>query len=313
VDEAEWTGEHGEKVEVDDMSRPPQYVQGMPLAGIERELADAYAAFDEQCGQTDAIRGHNPPQVRAAWHFDILREEGMTLTNADMRPWEDAYTMSGRFALAIAKRYYSPERVLEIVGRDRAGAAITFRAAKITTDIRIQPGSLTPRNHALQEGKKVELLEKGAFIDPATGRNDTRTFWEMMELGTLNRGVSAEQRQRTRAREEMVLMLRKQEPVIPFLHEDHDIHLEEHLADMARPEWYQAGEKSKSLALAHMQTHRDMLADMLAPEPVGGGEPIVGIGDQPDSPAQVGVGNMPEPLEMAGAGGGAGGARGAGQ
>jgi hypothetical protein len=55
-------------------------------------------------------------------------------------------------------------------------------------------------------------------------------------------------------------------PVIPASYEDHDIHVEEILDFMCRPEFYSAPQKIQSLFYAHSEMERDMLMSNVAPE-----------------------------------------------
>jgi hypothetical protein len=278
LDEDAWNNSHAERIGLDPSAAiKPQLVQGAPLVGLRDEKMDALASFEEASGQTGVLRGQNPAQVRGAFHLDILREESMVLAYADTDQAEHAYELCARLALAIAKHRYTPERVIQIVGRDRAGMALTFKTAVINTDVRVRTGSMHPRNHAVREAKLVELLQYGAFIDPQTGKPNLQLYWEMTELGTLNRSLDPIQRQRIRAREESVRMLLYSDVIMPFDHEDHLIHIEEHLAAMARPEWYEAENAIKALMLSHIEAHRNIAADQLAPETTIPIDPVAGL------------------------------------
>lgn len=279
LDEKQWTGDHGERIAVRRSENPPQYIQGMPLVGIGLEIDRAQMAMAEVTGQTDVLRGQNPTQVRGAFHLDILREESMTLINADVETEERAYVMAAKIALAIAKARYSRERIVEIVGRDRTSHALTLKSAHIETDIRLKEGSMRPRNHALREAKLIELLQYGAFIDERTGRPKMRKFWDMTELGTMNQSVDPEHRQYVRAREENTRMLLYCEIIQPFEHEDHFIHTEEHTGAMARPEFYDSPPPVQQVMLSHLEAHREYIMRDMAPQVNEHPDPVSGLGD----------------------------------
>lgn len=275
ISEDAMTGEHGEMIPVRGTAgrMAPTLIQGQPLVGVANEIERANRSFDETAGETGVLRGENPAQVRAAFHLDILREESLTMLFGDSLTREKVHEKVAKIALALAKRRYSKDRIISIYGRDQAGRALTYKTANILADIRVKEGSARPRNHAAREAKLVELLHNGAFMGP-DGKPDMRSFWEMSELGTFNRAVTTEQKQRNRAREETARMLYG-EIIQPWDHEDHDIHLEEHLGEMARPEWYAASDEIKANMLAHIQFHELIRAKQLAPEAFMGGSGAV--------------------------------------
>lgn len=293
----QFTDQHGELVEIPaGTTVPPQFIQAPPLAGIDGEINRAEFALEEASGMTSVLRGHNPTQARAAFQLEILREEAMTLFNDCAEKSEKSYCTQAKLALSLAQKRYEIGDVMSIVGRDRQGFALTWFDSCLAQDTRVKQGSMIPRNHALREAKLVELLQYGAFKDPVKGLDNTRLFWEMSELGTLNRSIDPEVRQRTRAREEAVRMLVRGEVVLPFEHEDHALHLEEHLSDLARPEWYGAPDARQAVMHAHIQAHRMLLTLEQAPEAMTDMDPVAGL---------VGGGNVPP--QMQGAAGAAGG------
>jgi hypothetical protein len=261
-----WTDEHGEMIAIEPGTGrvKPTIIQGQPLVGITQEIERAKATFDETSGETSVLRGENPAQVRSAFHLDILREESLTLLFGDAKIRERVHELAAKICLSLARRRYSKERIIAIYGRDQAGRALTYKTADILTDIRVKEGSTQARNHAAREAKLVELLRYGAFVGP-DGVTDMRMFWAMTELGTFNRAVNHDEKQRNRAREETVRMLGG-EIIMPWSHENHDLHMEEHLGEMARPEWYAAGDEVRANLLAHVETHRQYRTNQLVPE-----------------------------------------------
>ena len=297
------TATHAEVVEVEPGTTVmPHYFQGQPLAGIEAEKAGVLASLEEMTGQTPVLRGQNPAQVRAAHQLDVLREEALSLVFADIDQAERAHELTARFLLAIARRRYKPERIVQIVGKDRAGAALSFGRANINADIRVKTGSMRPRNHALREWKLTELLRDGAFTDPQTGKINIEMFWEMSELGTMNRSVDARKAQRNRARFEGVAMLLYRQVVKPYDHEDDELHIEEHLATMARPEWYDASMEVQALMITHIEIHRHAAVMAAAPEALIA-PPVTG---EYDITGGLGGNGTPRAMNMSPAAGGPG-------
>lgn len=278
LDPEQWTDEHGERIPVQaGTSITPTHIQGQPLQGIDYEMGLARQSFEQQSGQTQVLQGQNPAQVRAAHHLDILREEAMSLPYQTISKHEEAYELTVKFMLEIARRRYTPEQIIEIYGRDYAGQALTFATARIDTDIRVRPGSMRPRNQALTEAKLIDYLQYGAF---GPNNEDIDQFWEMSELGTMNRAVDHEHKHRLRARTENTRMVHYGELVDVFEHERHDLHLTEHLGYMARPEYYNSSENDKAIMMTHVQRHREMEMANVAPNAKAASEPIPGTSTQ---------------------------------
>lgn len=274
-----WTNADGEIIELKPgASIQPRFIQAPPLAGIQAEKEDARAAFNDITGQQMVLQGRNPPQVRAAHQLDILRDEAMTLVFAVSEQFERAYELTARFVLAMARRRYSRERILEICGQDMAGAALTYESAVIPYDIRVKRGSMLPRNYALRNATLLEWFRYGLFVDQNTGKQQTEQVMDMMEWGTLERTLSPRQRQRNRAQYEAKLMLRDRQVVRPWEHEDHAVHIECHQADLARPEWYDADDAVQAIMLAHLEEHRQFEAAAVAPEAMTAMDPVAGLG-----------------------------------
>lgn len=266
IDRNAYTTEHGEIIEVHPGSTSePKLIQGKPLVGLPNELEREMRAFNDAAGRNSLFDGHNPPQVRSAFHLDILREEASVLINDDSAVRERFHEQTARLVLAMVRRKMKIERIRDICGGDIAGFAVEFSNGNISTDIRVKEGSARARNHAVIEAKLIELLRYGAFKTD-DGKTNMNLYWQMTELGTLNRAIDHSEKHRIRARAENAMMLYKSEAVIPENHEDHTLHMEEHVAYMARPEYYSAKESVKAVFMAHVSLTVNNLLQQFAPE-----------------------------------------------
>lgn len=296
LDRDQWTDEHGEVIEYNPVGgqAAPTIVRGMPLAGIGQEIDQAYQRLDDTTGQQEVLRGRNPTQVRGAFHLDMLREEAMKLIDMDVAESERAYELEARLVLEMVRTRYSRQRLIDVCGRDRTAHAMMLKGSRLVTDIRVKPGSMRPRNKALLEAKIMELWGAGAFLGD-DGKPNTKLLWQMLDMGTLNKSLDLEERNRVRAREENVRMLFHTDVIEPFEHELHMVHIEEHMGAMVRPEWYEGKDEPKALMLAHIQEHRRQALQQTA----GGG----GALDDGDMRHVRGIGTLlAQPPENNGAG-----------
>jgi hypothetical protein len=271
----QWTDEHGEVIEVPASETfEPKLIQGMPLAGLDGELSGANAGFDEATGQLPVLQGQNVPNVRGAFHFETIRQEAMKRIFATVALMEHCYELTGLLVLAIMKGRYSTRRVLEIYGQDYAGDAMGFKSLQIRTDVRLQTGSMIPRNKALYEEKLKELLQYGAF---GKSGEKIEQYWQMSELGTMNRAVDAGHMVRLMAERENAAMLHGGIEM-PIEWEDHDVHIEAHELFMGSSlDFKEAPDTVKAIFEAHHEEHLRMRGEQL--DAFGDMEPIPGLGD----------------------------------
>jgi len=273
IEEDEWTNEHGQIIEVGGASSvAPQLIRGEVLQGIGEEIAREGFALDEASGRNELLKGHNPPNARSAFQLDILIENSTTIIDGDITEREQVFGKVGKLVLAMVKKNYDNQRIIQIVGEDIAGLALGFKESCILTDLRVKEGSAKVRNHAGQEAKIVELLQYGAFAK-ADGTQDMESVWTMLEMGSMNRNVNHKHKHRTRANKENYIMMYGLDDddtdsrlIKPMNNEEHEIHLEEHLGFMARPEFYKASEVVQAIMLAHLQEHKDLIQVSVAPQ-----------------------------------------------
>lgn len=276
VDPDAWTNEHGEKVLIKSGFELPNITQGQPLQGVMQELAMEQNGFDSAAGRNDLMRGENPTQVRGAWHLQILYEEAVEDVSLDIAQREYCHQMVGRFVLAMVRRRYTTEQIIEIYGRERVGDVLAFMKSNVVRDFVIKEGSALPRNKAALEAQAIELWRDGAFRDEQ-GKPDVDALWTMLELGALNRSVTERQKHVLHANEEFDVMLYTGEVRMPEEWEPHQIHMTVFEARRAEPEFRNATVERKALINAHYGEHARMWQEMLAPKMLRGADIPAGV------------------------------------
>lgn len=276
ADDSGWTNEHGEKVLINPGHELPQITQGQPLQGVYQELAAEERSFDGAAGRSGIMQGENQPQVRGAWHLQILYEEAVEDISLDIVQREMNHQMVGRLVLGMIRRRYTEERVINIYGRERIGDALLFMNSHLVNDFVVEEGSALPRNKSSIEAQVVELWSRNAFVDEQ-GRPDVDSFWRMLELGTANRSVSDRQKHILHAEEEFDVMIHHGELRYPEQWEPHDIHMQVFDYRRAEPEFRNAPVDRQNLVNAHHDMHANIWAEQNAPPAMTGGEMPGGI------------------------------------
>lgn len=241
------------------LQSPPQLIPGQPLVGLETEIAAAERSFDESAGRPSVLRGENPPQVRGAFHFEMLYEEASEILALDVLARERLHEQAGLLALEIWRRRASREQVERIYGKERTSHVWAWMSTDVAADLRVKTGSSMPRNYAAVEAKLVELLQYGAFAKP-DGTNDYQALWSMLELGQINRAVQEQHAHRLQAENNFARMLYSGDVVYPQEWEEHGIHVEVFRQRMARPEFYDAAPERRAIIQAHLNMRVAMAA-----------------------------------------------------
>lgn len=296
----QWTDEDGLKLEVESNALtaggglPAQILRGGPMIGLETEKAGLIESMNEAGGRTRAMMGENTANVRSAWHFGMINEEAGTDIGIDIGERERCHQIMGRFIIAMARRRYTTQHIVSIFGAERAGLALEWKNMNIQTDLRVKPGSGMPRNKAAIQAMAVELWRYQAFIRE-DGTPDIDAFWNMIELGTLNRSVSDRMKHIKRAESIFNRMLYTTEFIPPEEHEDHNTYIRVFRGRMAEPEFEAASADRQNRIIVHLRARTEMLIKQMMP---GAGQP------GPDSVAQKPGLDKPAQLPPAGRGAG---------
>ena len=303
-----WTDENGQILTYNNSSsrNPPTMIQGQPLLGAEQEKAALERSFDESAGRPTVLRGDNPPQVRGAFHLQILYEEASEILALEINAREKFAEQVGRLALAVWRRRASREQVLRIYGRERASHVWAWMGLDIAADLRVVEGSAMPRNHSAIVAQLVELLHYGAFTKD-DGKPDYQAFWSMLELGVVNRAVQAKHMHRLQAENNFSEMLYGGKLVYPEAEEEHAIHIEVFRELMASPEYTRAEDGVKAVLKGHLQLRTEMFAEQAVGGAgiMGGGAPgDLGKGFAALNEARAGIGAPDAGMGAPGAAGG---------
>jgi hypothetical protein len=279
LDEEAWTDEINEVIELaPGTSMEPHFVQAPTMAGLDADRSAAEYSYAESTGQTEASRGQNPTYVRSAWHYSLAERTSRKILAMMVECAEESFAQTAKLAMAIAKRRYDLERIVEVVGRDRTAYALAFGTACLRTDLRIRPGSLTPRNHEIIVQQLTELMRDGLFDDQKMTSEGRRVFFEQLELGVLP-SLADEDLQRHKAEDENLRMAVYLEPVRVSLADDDDVHIAAHRRFMTRREyWERCGLDVQAVFETHLEAHISSAASKAAPDAEIPTEPIAGVG-----------------------------------
>lgn len=278
LDEDSFTDEHGEIIEYNPgMSAAPQFLQAPALVGIEAEMDRAEYSLQQATGQSLSTQGRNDTQVRSAMHFEMLRASASTVNWMTMNEANATDALVARFVVQMAKERWDENRMLDVIGRDRAAYYLAFRDAVLPLDIRVKRGSAMSRNYILREETLEKWLQYGLFnadMPPQT----RRMFMRATELGYLFDSADGDAPHRNRAGWEN-LQMAVGVVIQPVEDENHLVHIEEHDRWLQSPEGRSLPVEKESVLRAHMEMHRVMYSSQMAPQLNMPATPIRGLGD----------------------------------
>lgn len=277
LDDNAFTDEHGELIEVrPGMTIAPQYLQASPLAGIEQEMDRAEYSLQQATGQSLAVQGKNDTQVRSAMHFEMLRSSA-AVVNWMMEDQAEANdSLVAKFVVQMARERWSEDRTRDVIGHDRETYYLAFRDSVVPVDVRMRRGSAMSRNYILREETLEKYLQYGLFnadMPPQT----RRMFLRATELGYMFDAGDPDAVHRNRAGYENLRMAMG-ESIEPLEEEDHLVHIEEHNRWFHSPSGRAADDKVQATVLAHIDEHRTMYSNQIAPQQNIPQTPIHGLG-----------------------------------
>lgn len=158
-----------------ELQRPeiPQYVQ--------TELDRLSSDFDDISGQHEITRGNTPAQVTSGTAISFLQEQDDSKIADQTASIEYAVSLLGTHYLKYISRYYQPERLIRVVGKDNVVEAINWQRNTLgnNTDVSVVPGSALPKSKAARQAYLLDLAKMG-ILPP-------EQFFELADLENMEK------------------------------------------------------------------------------------------------------------------------------
>lgn len=268
-------------------------------------------------GVNDTLAGQNPPNVRAALSIRFLQESGLRRFVPIARRVEETLRQAGRLVLYLHKRFWSDERLEQVLGSGASAEVYYMRRADIDRihDVTIRAGSLVPKSPAAQQDLVVNLLQYAPFLFQGQGKMNQEDVLRMLDLpnATGKTGIRVAQRKRAYSEHKSALL---GEPISVVPWDDDDLHMEIHGCRLSDEAWSRKNQDAAGALAEHYAAHQinkmQKLSGMMlappsltptAPEP----SPSNGA-SRPQAGPPAGKGAMPGPtvppgMPMSGGGG----------
>ena len=287
-------------------------------------VSHAANSMQTSTGVNDPLAGENPPNVRSMGALNSLQAAGMRRFGPLALQVELGLRRVGKLLLYLHQRYYTEDRIFQVVGRDGRAEVFHMKQADVAriVDVTITHGSLMPKLPGAQAEAAMQIIQYAPFLFAGEdGQIDAEHIFGILDMPTAQGGVSLKKRQRMRAfRENVDAQLGKPLKVLPF--DDDTLHMRVVAARLSDDEWVEAHPDAAGVLMEHYAEHEmqkakksmGMMADVHAAIPAMP-PPGVQTGSRPKDEKPAGGGPTP-PSQSGGppqgaapmpAGGGAGG------
>lgn len=161
------TGEFGQVVEwaaaLGPHAKPERLAGNAVTPGLVEMMARIDHEMDELAIVSEVMSGNRPAGVSAGIALQILKERGETQFGPMFVKWNHAEAQWARQALAIARQYWTEERLRKIKGRDGQWEVQKFLGSDLrsTTDVKAEAGVTMPRSTMTDRAEAEQLLSAG--------------------------------------------------------------------------------------------------------------------------------------------------------
>lgn len=216
-------------------------------------------------GVNDTLAGQNPPNVRAALSIRFLQESGLRRFVPIARRVEESLRSAGRLCLYLHKRFWSDERMEQVLGSGASSEVYYMRRADIDRihDVTIRAGSLVPKSPAAQQDLVVNLLQYAPFLFQGQGKINSEDILRMLDLPNASgkTGIRSAQRKRAYGEHKAALVA---DPIAVVPWDDDDLHMEIHGCRLSDESWCRKNQEAAAALAEHYAEHQANMMQKLS-------------------------------------------------
>ena len=158
-------------------------------------------------------------------------------------------------ALTLWRDFGPVEQTVDVYGPMGSPMdVLVFHKAFVPDRIKvvIDSSTMMPYNEEIRRQQINEAWQIGAIPD-------IQMYWKLQRHGEMGRLLGADEPSRGQARKEQDMMMASGQISMVYPHEDHPVHVDEHLEWMRSSEWYELPDEIKQLTTAHLNMHIQMM------------------------------------------------------
>ncbi len=261
---------------------PPKFDSGKPLPEQILKMRDIHRATiqDSSGNPSNVLRGEIPTAGASALLVDVLQESAESSHTPTIRAYFRSLTKVYRKRILLAKKLYTEERTLKVVGPNRELEIKKFKASTLgdNTDIRLEPATSAFGTKASEVHTMLKLVQTGMLENDPVTKND---LFRKLGLGDLigdmpNIHAARAEREHLKIAEgefEGIFLTQGNEagrpdmsPDASIIYDDplfeldnHAIHYDSHLRKAMTDEFLSWELKNQRILIAHTLLHKDAM------------------------------------------------------
>ena len=221
----------------------------------------------EQSGVREVSRGALPSGARSGTAIQLLQESDTTqiaTTGIDIR--ENDAKIANIALMIAAERMVVPQKI-RIVGKNNEVDVVenfTGEMLRGNTQV-VAAGSNVPFSLVAKKAEILDMEQRGAFINPDTGRTDWRTVMELLEFGQTQDVFSEQALDEAQAETENREMVNGNMPMAKR-YQDHQLHVKIHNRRRKAPEYIDMIAQNPQIDQIyelHLQQHGAFLTEQI--------------------------------------------------
>ena len=220
----------------------------------------------EQSGVREVSRGALPSGARSGVAIQLLQESDTTQIGTTAIDIAEADARVAKLALLIASERMVVPQKIRIIGKNNEVDVVdnfTGDMLRGNTQVVVAGTLGAPFSLVARKAEILDMEQRGAFINPETGRTDWRTVMELLEFGQTQDVFSEQALDEAQAETENREMVNGAMPIAKR-YQDHQLHVKIHNRRRKAPEYIdmiQQQPEIDQLYEQHLQQHGAFLTE----------------------------------------------------
>lgn len=287
VDTDQWTNEPGLLLESNQPGadvRGAAYILPVPQLdpAIFKELEILDAQFEIVPVLNKVSYGKETPNAKSGIAINFLQEKDDDVIRPLIEQIEAGYAQVFKRDFKLCQENYDEDRGFAIVGEDNKVEWVEFKKADLNSnvDVGVEPGSAMPRSKVAQQAMVIDMLDKGFFSNPQTGKPDFAKALKYMEFGSVDdiyQDNALDANQAKRENEKM----KKGTPAMPEDWHNHEAHMYEHNRLRKTADYEGFPDQVKQLFTDHIAAHMQFMQPSAGPQGPSDGVPVGPVTAEP--------------------------------
>lgn len=238
----------------------PQFLTAPPLPSwVERAPDRLKRVMDDITGTHGVMKG-DQKGIMSGRQASVIMAADRAKWGPTIKSLAIAVEYTSELALYLWKLYGPQQETIDVYGPIGTPTDIMVFYRDYLPDnvrVRIESSQLMPYNEEIRRQQINEAWQIGAIPD-------INMFWKLQRHGEMGRLLGNDEPSRARARFENDMLDRGQMMNVEQ-HEEHPVHVDEHLERMRDPSWYMISPQAQQAYRMHVAKHQALMQNVQNP------------------------------------------------